>query len=196
MNASYNCDELKPTWKSDFSIISDKNMLPIIGYAYGSSETKVNEEGIVTISPLTCYSKESDLTYEFGRSLNNISLSVSKLEESQDYLMDTVDEMLKNDTIAKEKLLKAKQACRLNYDNYRLIEDNCYYFEKKYMTQEDAIDNCKWQFRGRENVGILFEPLDLSRNMLVVDAAREIFLGTYIDNNQDENFYATLKKPK
>ena len=59
-------------------------------------------------------------------------------------------------------------------DSYTFVLGKCYYVEMESFNFADAMDNCQNQF-GSNNVGKLFEPMDLATNDRVIEfAARRV----------------------
>ena len=111
-----NCNLKKPELKKDAGQFTDKNVLPITGFKYG---TKENDIGSLTIKtgPLICRGEKKQCP--FGS---------------------------------------------------QLIMDNCYYFETRIMTFEEAMKNCILKFRSFN--ARLFEPVSKLQNDKVVEAAK------------------------
>ena len=70
------------------------------------------------------------------------------------------------------------QVCPTDQVNYKLIQGNCYYFEKKKQNFETSQENCKTKFS--TDSGKVFEPTSLELYDEIVAAAKSTFGGGWI----------------
>ena len=66
------------------------------------------------------------------------------------------------------------QPCPIDDSNFKLIDNQCFYFSKVGMLQTTAEENCKEKM-GPYGGGRLFEPKSLTKNFKVAEIANDVF---------------------
>ena len=136
-----NCNRNDPTWLMDSIEISDVGVLPVVGVKYGP--LLYEEEGAkVIIGPIKCQAPPLDSWQEF----------------TTEGLFNNFKTELTNKIIAIQEQIQSltTKPCALNNNDsrYRIIQNQCFYFEKVTKSFDNARANCK------QKGGKLYEPED------------------------------------
>ena len=136
-----NCNRNDPTWLMDSIEISDIGVLPVLGVKYGP--LLYEEEGAkVIIGPIKCQAPPLDSWQEFtteGLS-NNFKTELTNKIQSHATIPTKIEQL---------------HHCVGNNDpRYRIIQNQCFYFEKVTKSFDNARANCK------QKGGKLYEPED------------------------------------
>ena len=151
-----NCNRNDPTWLMDSIEISDVGVLPVVGFKYGP--LLYEEEGAkVIIGPIKCQAPALDLWQEF----------------TTEGLFNNFKTELTNKIIAIQEQIQSltTKPCALNNNDsrYRIIQNNCLYFEKVTKSFDNARANCK------QKGGKLYEPEDAVKMKEIAKISHDIF---------------------
>jgi len=153
-----NCNKMWPQMRSDSFELNDSTLLPISAVRYGPMEFEWQKAKIL-VSKLQCDPyDEPSLEEQIDDIKNSSNLLVDRMDTFEDRLVEV------------ENNVSLIGSCP-HANNYRLVKNKCYYFEKSTMTYQSAQRNCKSRipFKGR-----LFEPHTVSETKEMYDLAKSV----------------------
>ena len=152
-----------------------------ISYAKNSIKDDLTQRFLAEISMLKqnmSYAKNSvkdNLTKKISAEISTLKKDMSKARNSLKYDLDetlTAEISSLNEKQSKtSSKIETIDTCSTGNKYYRMILGECFYFEKKLLSHEQAVKNCQDNYRG-----ILFEPRTLLENNLVHDVTLELKL--------------------